>query len=164
MGVVADIVQTWIDPRGVIRAKTVLPREDRALATLMGACLLVFVAEWPMMARSAAIDPSVPFEARMGGGLVAVIFVLPLVFYGLAGLSRLVAWVFGGKGSGYAARMALFQALLAMAPLSLIHGLARGLQGPGPAATITGLAAVAGFVWMWLSMLVTVEREGPGNV
>ena len=164
MSVVADIVQTWIDPKAVIRAKTVLPREDRALATVFGACLLLFVAQWPVMARNTAADPSVPFEARMGGGLMAVIFVMPLVFYGIAGLSRLVARIFGGKGTGYAARMSLFQALLAMAPLSLIYGLARGLQGPGPAATITGLAAIGGFLWMWLSMLVTVEREGAGNV
>ena len=164
MSVVSDILQTWIDPKGLIRAKTVLPREDRALATLMGACLLLFVSEWPSMARSTAADPSVPFEARMGGGLMAVIFVMPLVFYGIAWISRLVAGVFGGKGSGYAARMALFQALLAMTPLALINGLARGLQGPGFAATVTGLAALAGFLWMWLSMLVTVEREGPGHV
>jgi hypothetical protein len=164
MSVVSDIVQTWTDPKGVIRAKTVLPREDRALATVMGACLLLFVGEWPSMARNVAADPSVPFEARVGGGLMAVIFVMPLVLYGIAWIGRLIAGAFGGRASGYAARMALFQALLAMTPLALIYGLARGVQGPGPAATITGLAALAGFLWMWLTMLWTVEREGPGHV
>ena len=164
MSVIGDILQAWTDPKGLIRAKTILPREDRALATVMGACLLLFVAEWPSMARAAALDPSVPMEARIGGGLMAVIFVMPLVMYGVAWASRLVAGVFGGKGSSYSARMALFMALLAMTPLALISGLAKGLQGPGFAANLTGAAALAGFLWMWLAMLWTVEREGPGDV
>ena len=164
MSVIGDIVQAWTDPRGLIRAKTILPREDRALATVFGSCLLLFVAEWPSMARQAASDPSVPFEARMGGALMAVIFVMPLVMYGVAWVSRLVAGALGGKGTGYAARMALFMALLAMTPLALIYGLAHGLQGPGFAANLTGAAAIAGFLWMWLAMLWTVEREGPGHV
>ena len=51
MPVVPDILRTWRDPRGVIRDRlSAGVREDRALATVMGACALMFVAQWPRLA------------------------------------------------------------------------------------------------------------------
>lgn len=158
MGVVQDIVRSWRDPRGLIRDRVATGSEPTALATLMGASFLMFVAQWPRNARMAQIDPSVPLDARTGGSMLAVIFLLPLVMYVLALVSHLIARLFGGKGTGLGARFALFQTLLAVAPLGLLYGLVVGVQGQGAAALIVGLLWVAGFLWMWLTMLVTVER------
>jgi len=44
------------------------PREDRALATLLGACVILFIAQWPFHARAAYLDPSIPLEARLAVG------------------------------------------------------------------------------------------------
>jgi hypothetical protein len=157
MGVVYDITQSWRSPAALIRGKTVLPREDRAFATLMGACLLMFLAQWPLIARQAALDPAIPLEARIGGSLMAVVFILPLVMYALAAASHGMARLFGGKGSGFGARMALFQALLAASPLFLAYGLSRGLLGTGGVTVVVGVAAIGGFLWVWISMLRAVE-------
>jgi hypothetical protein len=158
MAIIPDILNSWRDPKGLIRAKTAIPREDRALATLMGAAGLIFVAGWPEMARKAALDSSVPMDARIGANLMALIFILPLFLYLFAGLTHLVARAVGGKGSGFGARMALFQALLSSTPLFLLNGLARGFLPQGPGTVAVGAVALAGFLWLWLTMLVTVER------
>jgi len=157
------MLRAWRDPRGLILDKTASVREPLALATLMGACALMFVAEWPGLARQAQLDPAVPLDARIGGALLSVVFALPLALYVLAMLSHLVARAMGGQGSGFAARMALFQALLAAAPVALLYGLIDGLAGPGPAATLAGLLWGLGFLWLWLVMLWTVQK-GPTHV
>lgn len=156
MPVASDILSSYLRPRAVIRRK-LEPREDRALATLMGAAGLIFVAGWPQAARMAHLDPSVPLDARLGGSLMAVLFLLPLFCYVLAALSHLVAKVLGGKGSFFGARMALFQALLAIAPLMLLQGLVAGFIGPGPQLTAASLLTGGAFLWIWLNMLIEVE-------
>lgn len=158
MGVIPDILRSWRDPRGLIAEKAATRREPLALATLMGACALIFVAQWPLNARLAHLDPSVPLDARMGASLMAVVFILPLVMYVLAGVSHMIARALGGRGTGFGARMALFQALLALTPVSLLYGLVRGFVGEGTAAVVLGLIWAVGLLWMWLTMLVTVER------
>jgi hypothetical protein len=160
MPVLADIRRSWSDPRGLIRDKAASPREDRALATLMGSCALIFVAQWPDMARQAAAHPDVPLDARVGGSLMAVIFMLPLFLYFMAWIVSLVGRALGGRASGFAVRMALFQALLAASPLFLLNGLVRGMTGPGPGQLLVGGLALAGFLYLFISMLITVEREG----
>lgn len=160
MAVLADIRRAWSDPRGLIRDKAASPREDRALATLMGACALIFVAQWPEMARLAHLHPDVPLDARVGGSLMAVVFILPLFLYFLAWVIGLLGRALGGRASGYAVRMALFQALLAAAPLFLLNGLVRGMTDPGPGHWAVGALALAGFLYLFISMLLAVEREG----
>lgn len=159
MPVTLDMLRSWRDPRGVIRAKLADgPREDRALATVMGACALIFVAQWPRLSREAFLHPEVPLEARMVGALMGVVFLLPLGLYLIAALSHLVAKVLGGKGTWFSARMALFWALLAVAPLMLLNGLVAGFLGQGAALTAVGIAVAAGFLYLWINMLVEAER------
>jgi len=163
MTISADILATWRDPRAVIRAKLADgPREDRALAMLMAACLLIFVAELPGLARAAHLDPAVPLQARIGGALLATLFLLPLVFYALAGLSYLVLRFRGQVGGAYPARLALFWSLLASAPLMLVQGLVAGFAGPGWVARLTGLGVLAVFVLIWRAALAEVRAKPVG--
>lgn len=159
MAVTLDMLRSWRDPRGVIRRKLADgPREDRAVATLMGACILVFVAQWPRLSREAFFDPSIPFEARMGGALMGTVFLLPLLLYAVAAVSHLVARALGGKGSWFSARLALFWAMLAVSPLMLLNGLVAGFLGQGPALVAVGAVVGIGFLYLWINMLVEAER------
>ncbi len=158
MPVLADMLRVWRDPGGFIADRLAEGvREDRALAVLMGACGLSFVAQWPGLARAAHLDPSVPLDARLGGALMATLFVLPILAYALAGLAHLLARALGGRGSFFGARLALFWAWLAVAPLALFLGLLAGLAGPSTAATLAGAAVFAGFAWLWGRMLWRAE-------
>ncbi len=159
MAVVTDILALWRRPRATFRDKLAQgPREDRALAVLMGACILGYVAQWPGLARAAYFNPSVPLDARMGGALMGAVFVLPLLAYALAAASHLVARAFGGKGTYFGARLALFWALLASVPLVLLTGLVAGMVGPGPGTRVLGIAGLAAFGVLWMLLLTEAER------
>lgn len=159
MTVTGEILTTWRRPRDLLRGKLAEgPREDRALAVLMGACSLIFVAQWPALSRAATLDPSVPLDARIGGALMATVFILPIALYALAAISHLVAKAFGGKGSHSGARLALFWALLCTTPLMLLNGLVAGFLGQGLQATLVGVIVLLAFLWLWLTLLVEAER------
>jgi hypothetical protein len=159
MTVTGDMAATWRRPRQVFRAKLDQgPRDDRALAVLMGACFLVFIAQWPRLSRDATLDPSVPLDARIGGALMATIFILPVLLYALAAVSHVAARALGGRGSPFGARLALFWALLCTAPLMLFQGLVAGLVGPGPGLLAVGVAVAAAFLWLWLTLLTEAAR------
>lgn len=159
MAVTLDMLRSWRNPRGVIRAKLGAgQREDRALATLMGACALIFVAQWPRLSREAFLQPGIPLEARMVGALMACIFLLPLILYGVAAISHLVARLAGGKGNWFSARLALFWALLAVSPLMLLNGLVAGFIGQGAALSAVGFLVGVGFLYLWINMLIEAER------
>ncbi|WP_137700447.1 YIP1 family protein [Marimonas lutisalis] len=151
MSVLGDIGATYRGPRRVVRRLLAAgPREDRALAILMAACVLVFVAQWPRLARQAhLLDQDLP--QLLGGTLMAWLFIAPLLFYVLAfvawGLMRLL----GGKGAPHEARIALFWAFLASSPLILLTGLVAGFIGPGPGLSLVGFAWFVVFAWFWLS-------------
>ena len=158
MSVMTDIAATYRGPARVLRRRLAAgQREDRALAILMAGCLLLCVAQWPRLAREAH-ESGQELEQLMSGSLMALVFMLPLILYGLAGLSHLVSRMLGGQGDYHAARMALFWALLAAAPVFLLNGLTEGFVGKGPQASLTGFLALAAFLWFWLTGLVAVER------
>jgi hypothetical protein len=161
MSVAQRILRTWRDPRGVMRATLADgPREDRALAVLLGGCGLAFVAQWPALARAAHLEPSVPLDARLAGALMGALFVLPPLAYALAAASHLAARAMGGRGTWFGARMALFWSFLAVTPAMLLHGLVTGIVGPGAGATLLGVAVLLAFLFLWLSALAEAER-GP---
>ncbi|MEM1066149.1 MAG: YIP1 family protein [Pseudomonadota bacterium] len=164
MSVATDIARSYISPRQVQRRRMAGgPREDRALAVLMAGCVLMFIAQWPGLSRAAFIEPTIPLEARLGGALMGWLFIMPLLLYILAGLTHAFARLFGGKGTWYRARMALFWALLAASPLWLFTGLVGGFVGPGVALNLTGLAAGLAFLVIWGAGLWEAEmRDGAG--
>lgn len=162
--VVAELARVWRQPAAFMADRLAEEaREDRAFAVLMAACGLSFVAQWPGLARAAHIDPAVPLEARMAGALMATIFLLPILAYGLAALGRLVARALGGQGGWYGARLALFWAWLAAAPLALLSGVATAMLGPGLPAALAGAAVFAAFLWLWVRLLAASERAGPAK-
>lgn len=159
MSVTGDIVATWRRPRQVMRKLLDMgQREDRALMFLIVACGLIFVAQWPALSRAAYLDPSVPLDARIGGALFAWFFVMPVTCYGIAALSRLVARALGGRGTWYAARLALFWSLLAATPAWLLYGLVAGFIGPGVGEQITGALLAVVFLSFWGISLREAER------
>ena len=161
MTITADIMRAWLLPRAVIREKLAGGvREDRALAVIMGAGALLFIAQWPILSRAAYLDPATPLQARLGGALMACLFVLPLLGYAVAQISHLIAKVFGGRGSAFGARLALFWALLSVTPAMLLQGLLAGFLGQTAAVSAVQLAVMIGFLWIWLSMLAEAERNG----
>lgn len=158
MPVTRDIVASYKGPgRVVARLLTMGQREDRALAILMAACTVIFVAQWPRLARQAHLDPSIELNMLLGATLLAWVMIAPLLMYVLAFLSHLIARAAGGRGTGYGARIALFWALLASSPLILLQGMVAGFIGAGPALSAVGFVWLVVFVWFWLSGLRQAE-------
>ena len=159
MSLSQNIVATYRGPGRVLQRLLGLgPREDRALAYVMGACILVFVAQLPRLAREAHLQDQ-DLNMLMGATLMAWVFIAPLLLYGLAALARGIGRLLGGQGSMYSARLALFWALLASTPLILLHGLVAGFIGPGLELQIVGLIWFLVFLWFWLSGSLTAERR-----
>ena len=152
------MLQSWVAPRRVVRGLSDMTEGSR-LAVLMAAMLVFLIAQAPENARLAQLDPLVPFQARMGGALLAVLFLMPLLAYGLAALvsalSRLSPWQLRPEDS----RLALFWALLAVAPAMLLAGLVSGLVGQGPALTLIRAISGIGFVMIWGAGISTLARR-----
>ncbi|SFS09252.1 Yip1 family protein [Yoonia litorea] len=164
MSVSTDIVRTWRRPRSVIRDLLDQGRrEDRAIVFLMISCFLIFVAQWPRLRRvsegyeTSPFPPEMNFEGMMTYTFFGTVIVLPLMMYGIAAFSHLVAKLFGGKGSWFGARLALFWTLLATSPLFLFYGLVRGLIGPGTQAQVVGWIGALIFVYIWVQSLREAE-------
>lgn len=157
MPVTTDIVQTYRGPRRVFaRLLGMGQREDRALIILMGGCIVAFISRWPALARQAHIE-GVELNMLLGGTLMAWIFIAPLVLYGIAALTHILAKALRGRGDWYGARLALFWALLASSPLMLLNGLVAGFIGPGIEMTLVGALWFVVFMWFWLSCLIEAE-------
>lgn len=164
MAVTSDIIRTWRGPRAVMRnLLNQGQREDRALAYLMAACIIIFIAQWPRLSRLAAGFDGVGAEAPELSQLVAYEFlgwliVWPLIFYAVAAVSHVVAKVFGGQGDWYGARLALFWALLATTPMALLYGLMAGFLGPVAGAGLVGIFWLLSFFIIWIKC----QREASG--
>ncbi|MBT9383297.1 YIP1 family protein [Pseudooceanicola sp. CBS1P-1] len=160
MSLIGNIAATYRGPRRVLRQLLAQgPREDRALALLMGSVVMIFVVQWPRLSRE-ALESGENLQMLLGGALFGLVFILPLLLYILAMLSHWGMRLFGGQGSGYGARLALFWALAAAMPLLVLHGLVAGLIGPGPEKALVGLGWLAVFLWFWLAGLWEAGR-GP---
>ncbi|KKM72474.1 hypothetical protein LCGC14_1420180 [marine sediment metagenome] len=156
MALTTDILASYRAPGRVLRRRLAGSGEDRALITVMLACALIFVAQWPRLSREAFVTGQ-EFEMLAGGAMLGWLFLAPLVLYALAALSHLAARLMGGQGSFLEARMALFWALLAAAPLWLLWGLVGGLIGPGAALNLVGIVALGAFLAIWIGGLYSVE-------
>ena len=119
--------------------------------------LLVFIAQWPKLARDAFVN-NVDLNFLLGANLMALVVIAPLLLYVIATLARGVGFVFGGQGTAYGARLALFWALLASTPLILLHGLTAGFVGPGPELKVVGVIWLGVFFWFWISGSIAQER------
>ncbi|WBU64650.1 hypothetical protein [Paracoccus aerodenitrificans] len=147
-GIVPRIIASWRSPGRVVRELSPMG-EGAMLAVLMGAMLVFLIAQAPGHARAAAHDPSVPLGGRIAGAIMAVMFLMPLLAYALASFVSLLAWLTPWRIEPAASRLALFWALLAIAPAMLLAGLAEGLIGEGAALSLTRLVAGLGFLFIW---------------
>lgn len=158
MAVTSDMVAAHVRPRAVMRNLLQRgQREDRALAMLMAACFVMFVSQWPYRARQAHLE-GLDLTDLIQNDMFALIFVLPLMAYGLGALTHLLAKAVGGQGDWYGARLALFWAMLASLPLLVLAGMVKGFIGPGPANSLVGALWFGVFMWIWLSSLWEAER------
>lgn len=160
MSVVLDILKSYRAPRSVVRRRVgETQREDRALAILLAACVLIFVAQWPRLSREAFLDQTTPLDMRMAGALFGWLLLAPLALYvtaiGVQGAARM----FGVPISGYQARVSLFWALLAASPLWLLSGLIAGFLGPSTVTSIVGFVALASFLGIWVAGLVEIADQ-----
>ena len=167
MAVTTEILETWRRPAAVIRRKLDAGTpEAAALAVLLAACFLFFVARWPDLARKAHLaeqaglspDQAPGLQALLGINLFALVFVAPLAFYLLATLAYGAMRAAGSRISAFAVRLSLFWALLAISPAVLFQGLLAGIKGPGPAIAAVGVLVMAAFLWLWLRMLREAAR------
>ncbi|MBK4217224.1 hypothetical protein JJJ17_14930 [Paracoccus caeni] len=151
-------MESWWAPRRVVRGLSSMPERVK-IAVLMLAMLIFLVAQAPLHARRAALDPSIPLEARMGGAIMAIMFMMPLLAYGLASLisafSRLTPWRLGPEDS----RLALFWALLAVSPAMLLQGLVAGMVGPGPGLIVVQIICGFGFLFIWGAGISVLARR-----
>ncbi|MEK0163478.1 YIP1 family protein [Phaeobacter sp. JH20_36] len=154
MSVSQDIVATYRGPRRVYARRLAMGlREDRLLAMLMAGCALAFIAQMPARAREAHLSGQ-ELNMLLGGSLLALIFIAPLLLYGVAFLAHGVARIFGGSGDSAQARLALFWAFLAAGPLMLLNGLVAGFIGPGLELNLVGGLWFVLFLWFWGSGMV----------
>jgi len=153
-----DIAATYRGPGKVVRRLAAAgQREDRALAILMGACVILFVARWPALARQAHLE-GLELNMLLGGTLMATVFLAPLLFYVLAFVAHLLARAVGCRRPSFNARLALFWSLLASSPLILLNGLVAGYIGAGIQLTIVGMIWFCVFMWFWIASMLAVYR------
>lgn len=160
MSVTLDIVRTYRSPRKVMdKLLSMGQREDRALAFLMGAAIVMFIARWPVRAREAH-ETGGTLTDFIQNDVYAMLLLFPLVMYFIAAVVRILAILCRGHGSFYTARVATFWSLLAASPLALLNGLVGGFVGPSPALTGVGLVWVIAFGVFWSLTMIEAERSG----
>lgn len=163
MAVTTQILRSYRHPRRVMRdlmaANAVDNRpEARGLVYLLLGCVLIFVGQIPgLVAMGDGGPDAAPQDARLAITFFAWVFIWPLIFYALAGLSHLVARLMGGRGRGGDARLALFWSVLTVSPLFLLRGLAE-IAGNAAAFLAINLVIAAAFVVIWAACLIEAER------
>lgn len=123
MSIAGEIIRAYQGPRASMRRRLAAhPGEERLLIYLVVAILLFFVARIPNLLVSSSLQTTeeISGSAIFVTNLVASFFFAPLLFYGIASVSRIVSKIFGGSGNGYASRLALFWSLLVVSPFSLL--------------------------------------------
>lgn len=158
MSVTRDIVASWRHPRRVMRSHLVRPQSEPFVFTLLLTFLIVaFIAQWPQASRDSFLQPEVPLVQRLLAAALGLLATIPL-WYLLAAIGQWISRAFGGQGTHYRARLALFWALVTVSPLMLLQGLVAGMIGPGPALTLTSVLAGLIFVTFWIINLSEARR------
>jgi hypothetical protein len=161
MTLTGAIVRTWRAPRETVARLLAQNRhEGRVLMYLTLALGLTFLAQWPRLARQATAE--VNLEALLAGALFGLMFLGPLIAYAVAALLQ-VGLRLAGPVEGFAVRLALFWALLAVAPLVLAQAAVAALAGPGAVTIGTGLAVLAAFGLILAAGLRAVRDAAPAR-
>ena len=163
MSLVQNIIRTYRAPKRTMAGLLSQgPREPEILFFGLLACGLVFMAQWPVLSRAATLDPSITFEQRMGGALFGIMFMLPLLLYGIAGLLQLLLRLVAGRVPGRDVRMVLFWSFLSITPLMLVQGGLSAFLGATAAVSAFGFVVAAVFLYILGAGLVVLARA-PGD-
>ncbi len=161
MTVFGEIVASYRNPRAAMQRQIDLVKgEERLLIYVVLATLLLVVARFPallQLANAAAEGEKTPM-AIIAGNLTGSLFFGPLLLYALAAISHLVAKGFKGQGGFFGARLALFWALLASAPLALLSTAAYAVAPLPLVGQVGSLLAFLGFGLFWSVNLSLAER------
>ncbi|MDB2369058.1 hypothetical protein N9V68_00530 [Octadecabacter sp.] len=159
MPVSRDIARMYLRPRAVVRDLYAMgPREDRAIAWLMIGCFLVFLSRLPALQR-AAVQTGSNFQQDTIYAFFALMMIAPLMFYLLAALLFLAAYVIRPNATGFGARLATFWGWLASTPVALFYGLLVGFNGlDHPGTILIGAIWMAVLLWFWVSGLAETSK------
>ncbi|MGR3485151.1 MAG: hypothetical protein ACU0BF_07380 [Paracoccaceae bacterium] len=170
MSVTRDMRRAWARPGAVMRDHLARGAdESRALGFLMIGCFVVFIAQWPRLARESqgfglpaeAVPPDI--QLLMTYALFAWMIVVPLLFYGIAAISWLPIRAVRRDVPMARSRLALFWAHLASSPAALLWGLTVGFLGTSVQSNLTGAIWIGAFFWIWLGGLRAAVRAAGGQ-
>lgn len=135
------------------------PGEERLLIFLVVAILLFFVARIPNLLANSTLQATeeISNTAIFVTNLVASFFFAPLLFYGVASVSRIISKLFGGSGDGYSARLALFWALLVVSPVALLSTILQSVFPVLWLATALPVVMFLLFAFVWGACLSVAE-------
>ncbi|NOX39680.1 MAG: hypothetical protein GXP05_03950 [Alphaproteobacteria bacterium] len=157
MAIWHDIVDTYLFPARVARRnKGAIAGEPTLLAYLLLAALVSLFSRLPDLVSQ---DLGAEAVRRLIAAQFATSMLFgPLFFYFIAIVSRFIAYLVGGKGTGAGARYALFWPLVALQPVVILIEIARESSLPPLVqAVISGLGAIF-FLYVWLTFLIVMER------
>lgn len=134
--------------------------EERLLVYIVLACLLLFVARVPglMVLAQTSDNAEITPTSLIGTSFAITLFFAPLFFYAIAAFSHMIAQAFGGKGSYFEARLALFWALLVTTPLVLLSSMVNVVVPSPVLVQSTGLIIFLVFAFFWASCLNVAEQ------
>lgn len=146
---VSSVFSAWSGLRAAQARQQDSAGEEHILFYAFLGGFLLFVAGLPSLRQQAATIGAenallIVLSARFFGSM----FVLPLLFYGIAALSHVIARIFGGQGSFRVARLALFWAILVAMPATLLVSLASALLATQFALPPFASAALVGLVFL----------------
>lgn len=136
------------------------PGEERVLVYLVMACLIFFIARVPGLLElsAAAATAEISSVALFVTNLVGSFFFAPLMLYGLAALSHVVAKIFRGKGSFFHARLGLFWSLLLVSPLALVSTIIQSALPMEWLAQVLSFVMFVLFAYVWASCISVSEK------
>lgn len=160
MSLAAEIVGAWRHGWGNALHRQIArgAGEERALGWLMVAIVLLVVAQLPVSYRTALASLENPEEAPIAVLMTAIfsLFLAPLTFYALAGLSHFPARALGATGPFLNARLGLFWALLCVAPVALIAAALGNYLGPDMARSLQFIVLLVFFI-IWVDTMAVAE-------
>ncbi|MFT6776032.1 MAG: hypothetical protein ACJA1L_003756 [Paracoccaceae bacterium] len=134
----------WGNMRGSMAAELAeRPPEGRLLAYVMISLTVMWASSIPLTLQTAINQGEMGADVAIGMSFGLYLLVMPLFYYGLAALLRLLARPFGGKAGFYEHRLALFWATLVVTPaLILLNALALAVDLPLTIGALSALVTV----------------------
>lgn len=147
-GIILGVARFYHDPRGSVRG--VLAARPSEANLLLYAMLAAVVLLFGRIVREILLGSQGDALAeRISAEVVSLLFFLPLVYYGVAAIGTLLAWLFRGKGSWRDGRTAFFWAALVSAPIVVLSGVgsvSAGAVGSNLGVLVGQIGAVF-FAW-----------------